>query len=80
MKWGDKHYAPDGPPRLTLHRDCGGEVGADMVCERCGEHVKQRAIQLAAGPGSANVNTAGQGSGSTAAAGIGTVLGPIAPR
>jgi DNA-binding HxlR family transcriptional regulator len=51
MKWGDRHYAPDGPPRLTLHRDCGGEVGADMVCARCGEHVRPGAIELVRGPG-----------------------------
>ena len=51
MKWGDRHYAPDGPPRLTLHRDCGGEVGADMVCERCGGHVPSRGISLVRGPG-----------------------------
>ena len=57
MKWGDRHYAPDGPPRLTLHRDCGGEVGADYVCERCGGHVRPGAIELVRGPGAANVTS-----------------------
>jgi DNA-binding HxlR family transcriptional regulator len=51
MKWGDRHYAPDGPPRLTLHRDCGGRVEGDMVCKRCGEHVGPGGIDLAPGPG-----------------------------
>ena len=51
MKWGDRHYAPDGPPRLTLHRGCGGRVEGDMVCERCGEHVRQRGLELTPGPG-----------------------------
>jgi DNA-binding HxlR family transcriptional regulator len=51
MKWGDRHYAPDGPPRLTLHRGCGGNVEGDMVCKRCGEHVRPGDIELAAGPG-----------------------------
>ena len=51
MKWGDRHYAPDGPPRLTLHAGCGGDVGADMVCARCGEHVRHGAIELPPGPG-----------------------------
>jgi DNA-binding HxlR family transcriptional regulator len=51
MKWGDRHYAPDGPPRLTLHRECGGRVEAAMVCDRCGEHVRQRDLELAPGPG-----------------------------
>jgi DNA-binding HxlR family transcriptional regulator len=51
MKWGDRHYAPDGPPRLTLHRECGGRVEGDMVCDRCGEHVRQRDLELTSGPG-----------------------------
>src|SRR4051794_6710780 len=25
LKWGDRYYADDGPPRLILHRGCGGE-------------------------------------------------------
>jgi DNA-binding HxlR family transcriptional regulator len=59
MKWGDRHYAPDGPPRLTLHRGCGGRVEGDMVCTRCGEHVRPGEIELAAGPGLATSTAAG---------------------
>jgi DNA-binding HxlR family transcriptional regulator len=52
MKWGDRHYAPaEGPPRLTLHRGCGGRVEGEMVCARCGEHVRPGEIELAEGPG-----------------------------
>jgi len=52
MKWGDRHYSrPEGPPRLTLHRDCGGRVEGDMVCTRCGEHVRQRELEVVPGPG-----------------------------
>jgi DNA-binding HxlR family transcriptional regulator len=41
MKWGDRHYpTPSGPPRLTLHAGCGGTVGGDLRCERCGEQVE----------------------------------------
>ena len=30
MKWGDRHYpTPGGPPRLTLHAGCGGNIGPD---------------------------------------------------
>ena len=37
MKWGDRFYAgPEGPPRLTLHRDCGGSLDERLVCDRCG--------------------------------------------
>ena len=52
MKWGDRHYPlPEGPPRLTLHRGCGGRVEGDMVCRRCGEHVRPGGIELVPGPG-----------------------------
>ena len=56
MKWGDRHYAPDGPPRLTLHRGCGGRVEGDMVCERCGELVKPGGVEVVPGPGLAAVS------------------------
>jgi DNA-binding HxlR family transcriptional regulator len=58
MKWGDRHYAPAGPPRLTLHRGCGGRVEGDMVCRRCGSSVGQRDIELAPGPGLERTSTA----------------------
>jgi DNA-binding HxlR family transcriptional regulator len=52
MKWGDRHYpTPNGPPRLTLHVGCGGNVGADFRCERCGEPVSPGAFELPLGPG-----------------------------
>jgi DNA-binding HxlR family transcriptional regulator len=52
LKWGDRHYAPPaGPPRLTLHRGCGGRVEGDMVCERCGEHVRPAELEVVPGPG-----------------------------
>lgn len=36
MRWGDAHYAgPAGPPRLLLHRDCGGPVTETSTCGRC---------------------------------------------
>jgi len=59
MKWGDHHYPrPEGPPRLTLHRGCGGRVEGEMVCSRCGEHVAQRELELVPGPGLARTSTA----------------------
>jgi DNA-binding HxlR family transcriptional regulator len=52
MKWGDRHYpAPGGPPRLTLHAGCGGDVGADLRCERCGMQAGAGALELPSGPG-----------------------------
>jgi len=52
MKWGDRHYpAPEGPPRLTLHANCGGSVGADLRCARCGRYARAGEIELPPGPG-----------------------------
>src|SRR5438552_2442103 len=52
MKWGDRHYpTPGGPPRLTLHAGCGGTVGADLHCDRCGKHVAAGELELLPGPG-----------------------------
>jgi DNA-binding HxlR family transcriptional regulator len=52
LKWGDRHYpTPNGPPRLTLHADCGGDVGPDLRCERCGKHLGPGELELPLGPG-----------------------------
>lgn len=54
MKWGDRHYSePAGPPRLTLHRDCGGRVDERLLCERCGGRVDVPELEIAPGPGMA---------------------------
>ncbi|HEY1591163.1 MAG TPA: hypothetical protein VGF81_05175 [Solirubrobacteraceae bacterium] len=52
MKWGDRHYpAPTGPPRLALHTGCGGTVGPDLRCDRCGKHAGPGDFDLPLGPG-----------------------------
>jgi DNA-binding HxlR family transcriptional regulator len=51
MKWGDRWYAPAGPPRILRHRNCGGEVGERLTCERCGATVTARETRLEPGPG-----------------------------
>ena len=52
MKWGDRHYpAPNGPPRLTLHIGCGGSVGPDLICDRCGRPAGPGELDLPPGPG-----------------------------
>jgi DNA-binding HxlR family transcriptional regulator len=51
MKWGDRHYPnPGGPPRLTIHAGCGGDVGGDLRCERCGDRVGFDEIEIRPGP------------------------------
>ena len=52
MKWGDRHYpTPKGPPRLALHAGCGGNVGANWECDRCGKPVGRGEMELKLGPG-----------------------------
>ncbi|MDV7355429.1 helix-turn-helix domain-containing protein [Rhodococcus oxybenzonivorans] len=52
MHWGDRHRSgPDGLPRLTRHRECGGQLHAELVCEQCGETVSGTELELPPGPG-----------------------------
>jgi len=54
MSWGDKHGVVDGgPPTIVEHRDCGGHIDANRVCERCGELVGPRQVVAKPGPGAA---------------------------
>lgn len=51
-KWGDRYYLePGGPPRLTLHIGCGGNIGADFRCDRCGKPYEPGTIEFRPGPG-----------------------------
>jgi DNA-binding HxlR family transcriptional regulator len=52
MKWGDRHYpTPNGPPRLTLHAGCGGNIGASFRSDRCGKPFEPGDIEFRPGPG-----------------------------
>ena len=53
LRYGDRWYAPDGPPRRILHRDCGGEADDRRICSRCGAQLGVNdvvAVPPAAGP------------------------------
>lgn len=59
MKWGDRHYpTPNGPPRLTLHAGCGGNIGPDWRCDRCGKQASSGELDLPLGPGSPRASRA----------------------
>ncbi len=51
MKWGDRHFADDGPPQVVVHRACGGEITERCTCERCGEPLTVADVAVSAGPG-----------------------------
>ncbi len=49
--WGDAYMAPEGPPVLYRHKDCGGEAHAHLVCDSCGEELAARDVAPEPGPG-----------------------------
>jgi DNA-binding HxlR family transcriptional regulator len=60
LKWGDRYYAEDGPPRLILHRGCGGEVTERLRCDKCGSELTARDVEARPGPGRVKVPSAAQ--------------------
>lgn len=52
LAWGDKWLsAPDGPPALTVHADCGHVTTAKTVCAECGGELNADNVIHAVGPG-----------------------------
>jgi DNA-binding HxlR family transcriptional regulator len=51
MHWGDRHFAPAGPPRVVEHVGCGGEVAERLVCARCGAEPGDAELRTRPGPG-----------------------------
>ncbi|MFI7671520.1 winged helix-turn-helix transcriptional regulator [Nocardia sp. NPDC049526] len=51
-RWGDRYLAdPEGPPVTSLHRECGAEVGVELVCA-AGHHIDSpRDVVFRPGPG-----------------------------
>jgi DNA-binding HxlR family transcriptional regulator len=52
MHWGDRYSAgPEGPPRLIVHKECGGQINDRGTCEACGEVLHARDARQVPGPG-----------------------------
>lgn len=51
LRWGDRYYAPDGPPMLVTHVGCGGSLGDGLVCEGCGKRLEPNEVEPRPGPG-----------------------------
>ena len=58
LQYGDRYYAPDGPPLVLIHKDCGGAVDEHRMCAACGEPLTARDVQARPGPGAAKTPTA----------------------
>ena len=51
LQWGDKYAAPDGPPVLLVHKQCGGPVDDHRICAKCGQRLTARDVRVSPGPG-----------------------------
>ncbi|WP_067822084.1 winged helix-turn-helix transcriptional regulator [Actinomadura kijaniata] len=51
MLWGDRYYAPDGPPVLVSHKGCDGHVADGLVCSSCGRALEPHEVEPVPGPG-----------------------------
>ena len=51
LQFGDRYYAPDGPPVVLTHKDCGGQVDEHRICAKCGERLTARDVTGEPGPG-----------------------------
>jgi DNA-binding HxlR family transcriptional regulator len=54
MKWGDQYAAPDGPPTLLQHKECGGEVDDRRRCTRCRAELEAWDVVPVRGPGASD--------------------------
>ena len=52
--WGDRHAAPDGPPVLLVHDDCGQVIHPVSHCSHCGERLRRDRLHLEPGPGNSD--------------------------
>ena len=51
LQFGDAYYAPEGPPVVLTHKQCGGQVDAHRICDRCGKRLTARDAIGRPGPG-----------------------------
>jgi DNA-binding HxlR family transcriptional regulator len=51
VQFGDRYYAPDGPPLVMTHKGCGGAVDGHRLCARCGDRLTARDVIAQPGPG-----------------------------
>jgi DNA-binding HxlR family transcriptional regulator len=52
VQFGDRYYAPDGPPLVMRHKRCGGAVDEHRTCAECGARLTARDVLAEPGPGS----------------------------
>jgi DNA-binding HxlR family transcriptional regulator len=51
LMWGDRHYAPEGPPVVVGHKGCPGALTERLTCDACGATLGPRDVDPRPGPG-----------------------------
>ena len=52
LNWGDRYSTnPDGPPKIIIHKECGGRVSDRGICEDCVQVLNARDAIQVPGPG-----------------------------
>jgi DNA-binding HxlR family transcriptional regulator len=52
LHWGERYTErPEGPPRIIVHKRCGGRVNGRGICEECGQVLHARDAEQVPGPG-----------------------------
>jgi DNA-binding HxlR family transcriptional regulator len=51
LQFGDRYYAPEGPPVVLTHKGCGGQVDEHRICDTCGKRLTARDVKGELGPG-----------------------------
>ncbi|MFG2090957.1 MULTISPECIES: winged helix-turn-helix transcriptional regulator [unclassified Spirillospora] len=50
LMWGDRHYAPEGPPLIIGHRGCDGALTQQFTCDFCGAPLGPSNVEPRPGP------------------------------
>jgi DNA-binding HxlR family transcriptional regulator len=50
-EWGDRWAAPQGPPMIYEHEDCGGRIHQHLTCDKCDAPPVPGQVTAQPGPG-----------------------------
>jgi len=51
LRWGDRHLASEGPPRVVYHTACDHDMTPVLTCGHCGEPLRADEVKTRPGPG-----------------------------
>jgi len=58
IEWGDRHYAPNGPPLEIIHNSCHSHVVQQLTCTHCHATIEPADVTARSGPGASPAQVA----------------------